>query len=230
MALFSMLSVPLLWRPRRHARLTWYALGIMLGAMLYCWYLKWQPWASRLHTPLFAMAAPLLAMTIVSKAGNARKYIGYVVLTCMVFYSLPFTLRNESRPLLSRTWSQQERMQLYFQNRRELFNDYKKAIEVLVEAKAQQVGLYLGADHWEYPFWVFAQRMEKSGRGITFRHVKISNNWRTLEQELPLPLYVIATKKTEIWEYESLYTPVYTSNYVRVLRKSERKLDMDLGP
>lgn len=39
------------------------ALGVLAGALLFCVVLRWQPWHTRLHLPLFVLAAPAIAYT-----------------------------------------------------------------------------------------------------------------------------------------------------------------------
>lgn len=220
-ALFGVVLVPIKCSRGHHTRAIWYAIGVMLGAVLYCWILKWQPWASRLHTPLFALAAPLLAITITSDIGSVRKGIGYVIVLCMVFYSLIFVCANTSRSLVSLDWCHKDRMELYFVNRKDLFQGFENAINVVQEAGPQEVGLYLGGDDWEYPFWAFAVRTKKNGRVKTFRHVGVSNISKTINEDVFLPLYVIATKKLDNWKHAAKYASVYTSNHVSVFKKSE---------
>jgi hypothetical protein len=219
-ALFGVVLLPIAWRRGHHLKTKWYAIGVMLGAVMFCWILKWQPWNSRLHTPLFALGAPLMAITITSGIGSVRKGIGYVILLCMVLYSFPFALANTSRSLVSLEWNRINRMQLYFMNRDNIFNDYNSAMNVLGEADSGEVGLYLGEDDWEYPFWAFAAQTKKHAKTMTFRHVGVSNVPRTNNEDVMLPLYVIATKSIKTWEHSPKYVSVFTSKHVRVFRKS----------
>ncbi len=219
-ALLSVVLLPILWRQKHHRRAAWYAIGIMFSSVLYCWVLKWQPWASRLHTPLFAMAAPLLAMTITAKTGRIGKRISHGIVLCMVFYSLIFVCANKSRPLVSTHWYGKDRMKLYFVNRPSLFQDYRNAINVVREAAPQEVGMYLDVDDWEYPFWAFAQRTLNNGIAMTFRHVGVNNISRAIEEDTSLPVFVIATKGIDSWKHVLKYTSVYTSSSVSVFKKS----------
>ena len=168
-ALFSLISLPILWYQGKHRSVLWYAIATMLGAVFYCWILKWQPWASRLHMPFFAMAAPLLAITITLGLCGIWKHVGHVIVLCMVFYSLIFVCYNSSRRLASLNWYHKNRIELYFSNRKSLFLSYEKAINVVREAGVQEVGLYLGANDCEYQFWALAMGTKEDKRAIIFR-------------------------------------------------------------
>jgi hypothetical protein len=135
----------------------------------------------------------------------------------MVLYSIPFALTNWSRSLVSLEWYNNDRLHLYFKNRNYLFHDYNSAINILEETNNGKVGLYLGGDDWEYPFWVFAGRTKKNG--VSFRHVGVSNVSRTINENALMPPYVIATKSIDTWEHAQKYVSVYTSDYVRVFKK-----------
>lgn len=222
LVLLSVICLPLLWRRDRYSKAIWYAIGTMLGAVFYCWMLKWQPWASRLHTPLFALASPLLTMTITAEGVCIGKRSGRVILLCMIFYSLIFVCANKNRSLVSLDWFYKDRMKLYFESRSPaMFQDYEKAINITREAGQQEVGLYLGETDWEYPFWALALSTRREGRVMSFRHVGVSNVSKTLDKNLfqPQPQYVIATKKLVNWENAAKYTPVYISKYFSVFKK-----------
>jgi hypothetical protein len=222
--LLSIILLPIAWARGHYTQTIGYAIGILSGAVFYCWILKWQPWATRLHTPLFALAAPLVAIAITSDPAIFKISLGPILVACMIFYSLPFALANSNRSLVSLDWSRKARMALYFNERSYLFSDYNAAMRVLQKTDATDVGLYLGGDDWEYPFWVFAAR--KNAKTMTFRHVGVGNASKSIEKDGVLPPYVIATKPLDTWENAPEYTSVYASDYVTVLRKSEHNNPM----
>ncbi len=219
--LLVVLLLTISWVRGHYKKAIWYAIGITLGTFLYCWILKWNPWASRLQTPLFALCAPLLAIGITSDIGSIKKHIGYMIILCMVVYSLPFVLANKSRSLVSLEWKNIDRMNLYFKNRSHLFNDYNGAINAIEKTDNEEVGLYLGGNDWEYPFWVLGKRKKKNGLNITFRHVGVTNVSKTINENMTLPQYIIATKSLKTWKHASKYFPVYKSDSANVFIKSE---------
>lgn len=58
--------------------------------------LNWQPWASRLHTPVFLAASIPVAIVL----GTRGRWVGGSALALFFVGSLPYVLLNESRPLL----------------------------------------------------------------------------------------------------------------------------------
>ena len=219
--LLSVAVLPILWVKHHHTQAIGYTVGVLLAAVLFCWMLKWQPWASRLHTPFFAMAAPLIAIALTSDVLGAKKHICYLIVFLMVFYSIRFVMANNSRDLESLRWIDKNRTELYFENKPQLFRDYSNAIKIVQEAQAQTVGLYFGGDTYEYPFWALAKLTGKNDRPIIFRHVGVNNLSSTLNNNEFLPAYVIARKNFEGWRHAGRYAPVYRSNYANVFKKLE---------
>jgi hypothetical protein len=83
-----------LWR--RNVRWLLYAGALLTGFVLFCFYLKWQPYQARLELPLFVLAAPLGAYLLDSLRPRAA-----TVLICLFLLSgarLP-ALQNWVRPL-----------------------------------------------------------------------------------------------------------------------------------
>lgn len=203
------LALALVWARRQFSQRTWYAIALILGGCLYCFCIKWQPWTSRLHTPLFALSAPLIVMALTQ---HAKGIVGYVAILFMVLYSFPFALTNELRPLLSKEWQQKERNELYFMYRPELYQSYKEAMDVLQKAGVQDVGLYIGGDDWEYPFWMLAKEMH-------FRPVGLTEQSKVLQTDASSPEYIIATMNTDTWPERKEYSVVYASENVSVLKR-----------
>ena len=213
---FFALASALVWAPRQPSQRNWYAVGLLLAGCLYCLALRWQPWASRLHTPLFALSAPVLTIALTQYTDGAKRYVAYAVIVLMVLYSFIFVLDNRSRSLLSLEWKRTTRMKLYFQNRPKLYDSYSEAMHVLEQAHAQDVGLYIEGDDWEYPFWAFAKESFRSD--IRFRHVGVNNQSRILQSEAHLPTYVLATVNTDTWPKRQEYSVVYVSAPYRECR------------
>lgn len=213
----SLILLPVTCRKGYDNKKFWYSMGIVLGAVLFCWTLKWQPWSSRLHTPLFALAAPLTAWTISS--GIAAKRISYLIGVTLTLYSLSFVLNNESRSIISPEWKNTDRNRLYFSNWPFAYSDYKSAIWHIKDTIEGDVGLYMGFNKYEYPLWVLAAKYGRDGQSIKFRSVGVSDVSKILEKGKPLPNYVIATKPFADWVFADKYSAVYESKHLSVFKK-----------
>ncbi len=216
--MFSVVSLPIMWARRHCLHTRGYAIGIILAGILFCWLLKWQPWSSRLHTPLFAMAAPLMAVTITSGVSKVRKHVGHLIILLMILYSIRFVVANNSRDLESLRWVQKDRKELYFENRKTLFHGFDEAVRIVQGSTSKIVGLYSGGDGYEYPFWALANVAGKDTDPVVFRHVGVENLSATLGKESIIPAYVIATKKIQRWKHAAKYVSIYDSDYVSVYK------------
>jgi hypothetical protein len=152
---------------RQGTRLTLFLAAILGGFLLFCAVLKWQEWHSRLHLPLFVLAAAFTGATL-SRLSAARLAYGLVGLT--VLAAVPWVVFNLSRPLLFSldvrqlkegryVWSfrniwNTSRIENYFNNRPELEDPYMAAAEFVRSQGCSAAGLIMGADSWEYPLWV----------------------------------------------------------------------------
>lgn len=142
---------------RRHC-LIWAA-----AAILFCTFVKWQPWITRLQLPLFALAAPMFGLLVDKIRGKVTPFLLFAAL--MAFYSVRPLVNNPSRPLVPQIRMRQWRLQvggidwldnrekLYFMNRRDLYEAYAKQVDALAAVKPGTVGLVMGGDSWEYPLW-----------------------------------------------------------------------------
>jgi hypothetical protein len=205
-------------RPRVRMNVWWYVLGLACSGLLFCVLLRWQPWGSRLHTPLFLLASPLLAIVAAPglDAGRVRRWIGCLSLAAMIVYCIPFVVYNVSRPLASRMWMTADRNAEMFFNRPEVLDDYRGAVAALRTAGAHEAGLVLDEDDWEYPLWWMTAHQ---GSPMAFRHVGVTNSSRVLEPSAAPPEYIIATAKIAGWEHVAEYEQLFGSPTIGVYHR-----------
>jgi hypothetical protein len=160
-----------------------YAVAVATAFLLFCLALKWQPWHSRLHLPLFVLASPLVG---VAWSGASR-----VMLVTTILLSAAAArplLRNRLAPLVgAHTVLNTPQMHQYFQsfsrdpNARERV--YVAAGEALRAQNCADVGLLLGWDDWEHPLWVLlSDRQRRAGR---IEHVAVTNSSAGLSSSRP---------------------------------------------
>jgi hypothetical protein len=227
--MISIISLPMLWKKHLHLNTTWYSGGIVISVILYSLLFSWQPWASRLHTPFFILAAPLITLVLFSNKRDIMRIVGMLVLIAMVLYSMIFLLNNRSRPLLVRfsrnlvdgqvamlkpDWLNKDRTELYFTNRLYFYDDYKNVTQIIKDHDQEFAGLYLDGDSWEYPLWVLANS-ENNNRKISFYHVRVSDISGNIKTDHVMPFYIIASIAVRdsyiLNEYHSIYNGEYLS-------------------
>jgi hypothetical protein len=126
---------------------------ILMQAILFASYLKWQPWHTRLHIPMF-----LLSVILIVISTKNSKWYRYIVLASIPFLMYGFcfyTLFNRIRPLLKNkpyTVSikiEDTRYQKYFSNQLHLYPEYFEIASKMYDDSPKKIGIAL-AD-WEYP-------------------------------------------------------------------------------
>lgn len=178
-----------------------YAGSLLFGVVLNCAVLKWHPWASRYHTALFMLSAPFTA-AVFAGFHSFQKRLFVCVAVILFAYSIPFLILNKTRSFValrndSIILSTGDQLKSYFINRPELYADYSAAAKIIMDEGAEEVGLCLGYDDYEYPLFVLVGR--HASQGIPrFRHVGVMDVSKMKENpHLPPPAMILATKRLD---------------------------------
>jgi hypothetical protein len=189
-----------LTKTSKHSSMYPYAWALILSIALYSVLLKWQPWASRLHTPIFMLSAPFIAANLVYLQSMSHRFLLFVAIALFA-YSVPFLLLNKTRPLAAAggdfVLNETGRLRSYFINRMDLYDDYVAAANVIRATHATDVGLCFRYDDYEYPLWVLVGR--EASRGTPrLRHVGVVDVSRVLtDLDAPPPALVVETKRLD---------------------------------
>ena len=148
-----------------------YIFSLLFAFLGFCIYLKWQPWHSRLHLPLFVLCAPFLGLLF------SRPRYGWIVnlsMALLIVMALPWVFYNSSRPI----WGKNSifttsRIKQYFRDRPSLADPYIESAQLLSNSHCSDIGLVLGQDDLEYPLWVLLR--EKASEIVRLEHVGVSN-------------------------------------------------------
>ncbi|MEI6148911.1 MAG: glycosyltransferase family 39 protein [bacterium] len=217
----ALLSMGWIGKAEQRTLLLAWAGAILLGAVFFCAYLKWQPWNGRLHTPLFMLALPLVAARMAEIWGDRTRFP--LALACLLgVAAMPFLLQNATRPLLPLNGVSvvtSDRMQSTLRARPDLRVAYPAAVREALRGHPPEVGLMLGNDDWEYPLWVLGEKSAVR-RPPAFRHVVVANLTRELAPVRPLPDVIISTRPLERAAIAAHgYTIASECGVVRVLRR-----------
>ena len=86
---------------------------------------------------------------------------------------MPYVFRNNLRRIISskQTIFNTSRLAQYFRNDSALEVPYIQAVRYVAAARCDQVGLFMNANYWDYPFWVI---FEKKGYKVRLEHMRLS--------------------------------------------------------
>lgn len=96
-------------------RLPWYIGSIVLSFIVFSAFIRWQPWGSRFHLPLFVMAAAIVGVT--AERLLSRRWLILCLSALLIAAALPYLLSNSARSILHRKDCPtifQDRATLYF--------------------------------------------------------------------------------------------------------------------
>ena len=156
------------WRRLRWTRSQWaYAAVVAAMALLFCGVLRWQIWGTRLHLPVFVLAAPLLGIWV----EKLPRWAGGVLVAGLALYGGFFVAQNDSHRLVGPPPNvfRTPRIEQYFFNRPQLQAPLIEVARLLTERHIQRIGLRLEGNSWEYPLW----RLTAGIAGRELEHVQV---------------------------------------------------------
>jgi hypothetical protein len=169
-------------RGRKLTGSLWYMVAVLAGFLLFCVVFRWQPWHTRLHLPLFALAAPLVAVALASLIERGPGH--QLLVLALGVSSIPYLLMNEARPLVgSRSLLRQARMETRFNNSPDLRDSYEQATRFLLRSHCRDIGLNLGGDGWDYPLEVLLE--QGSSERLRVRDIGVNNETGKLSPPVP---------------------------------------------
>jgi hypothetical protein len=129
-----------------------YTGGLLLAFLLFCEYLKWQPFLARLELPLFILAAPLAAFLL-----DEMRPAVLPISVCVFLLSgaRPALFENWTRPLKGpRSLFVTTRDDNYFADMAQWNNrtSYLEAVDRTAQSGCTLIGLDISENQLEYPF------------------------------------------------------------------------------
>ncbi len=151
--------------------LSLYLICLISDFLLFCLLLKWQPWHSRLHLPVFVLFSAFIGTVLPTALSHRRiqHKVLQIVASILILSSLPWVLCNQTRPLVSTLETisspskyvnifNTSRIDQYFVNRKYLKNRYVEAASLINSSDCSKVGLSITRNEWEYPLWMLLQK------------------------------------------------------------------------
>ncbi len=167
-----------------------FAICLVAAFVLFSSAIRWMPWHTRLHLPLFVLATALTGATLSRGLGA----LGTVVLCLLLAFTVGSPLLNhQRRPLLgASSVLRVERSRQYFAALPKARTAYLEALEVVErELGCDRVGLALGSDDFEYPLWALSNPLE--GSRTRFEHVAVLNASARLSVDTSPPCAVLVS-------------------------------------
>ncbi len=157
---------------RRDRRCLLYAAALLAAWVLFCFYLKWQPYLARLELPLFVLAAPLGAWLL-----DAIRPCAAAVLVCLFLLAgarLPAT-ENWTRPLRGpQSLFHTARDANYFNDMGQWNNraSYLESVDLAAGSDCALIGIDISENQLEYPFQALLRERRPE---VRFIHTGVKN-------------------------------------------------------
>ncbi len=156
----------------RSRTLLLYALALIAGFVLFCVYLKWQPFMARMFLPLFVLASPIAGVV-----GERIRPVALQLLLCVFLLNnaRPYLFENWVRPLKGpRSLLVTSREENYFSDMNQWNNreSYLRAVHVAAKSGCSIIGIDDNQLQLEYPFQALLLARNPN---VRFVHVNVAN-------------------------------------------------------
>lgn len=188
--LFIFISSILILKSKQ-TRIKKYYLAVIAGFVLFCTFVKWQPWASRLHLSFFVLSCSFIGPVIneyLSK--KMSKLIAILFIVC----SMPIILFNLNKPAFMAYKYHLPRVAKYFIIRGDLYSTYDIYSQIMATGRpkgCKDIGLNLGEFYYEYPLWVLIKKQIPDAR---IQDININNESKIKEKEFSFKPCIVIKK------------------------------------
>ena len=204
----------------RNRRWMLYASALLAAFLLFCLYLKWQPFLARLELPLFVLGAPLAAFLVEKLRYPAAALV------------LALFLANNARPALFQNWTRPlkdphslwatARDDDYFRDMGQWNNraSYLESVDRTARSGCTEIGLDISENQLEYPFQALLR--ERNPR-VRFVHTGVVNaSARYAAANAPPPCAVLCpdciANQRKIALYRDIGPPIEIGRFLLFLK------------
>ena len=140
--------------------------------------IRWEPWNSRIHTPIFFEIIIFCCIVFTNNKNRIQK-LKRILIIISISYATFITVFNYTRPffnykkITSQISISDSRYKKYFMNQPLIYPEFQKFHTLLTREKKQlNIGYISHLDGWEYP--ITCVIFEK--HNINFDHIRVSNS------------------------------------------------------
>lgn len=158
---------------------------VIFQVFFFCLYLKWQPWHTRLHIPIFILSSAFIGLI----HNDLKRFSFLKYLTIFLFANFTFYfIYNNTRPIITNTkytkkiYIEDSRYKKYFSNQLYLYPEYYSIQAKMDEINVKKVGLDLS--DWEYP--LFSSYYYDKPKLVSINVVNITNKINQNENDLDI--------------------------------------------
>jgi hypothetical protein len=202
--------------------LTAYASCLVAAFVIFCTYLNWNPYHSRLHLPLFVLWSPLIAVVLLARTSYKT---AFWIAAWLIAASSLYVAANESRPLIAvspnSTVFSTSKVDQVLNRKSRLKEAYVNATRVVQTQACPEIGLDIGEYGVEYPFWILLQTI--NGKPTWIEHVNVRNISTAKLRSNSSPCAVISVRREghEPISEGTTYRKEWSSGPVQVFTKRE---------
>lgn len=144
-----------------------YSACLVASFLLFCLIVRFQPWNSRFHLPLFILFCPVAGLVVEYLLKQRSVVLAMVFFVC----ALPWVCINSHHPWIGpMNIFQQPKPAQFFYRRIELALPYAATTGYIKALGCKQIGLLISEESWEYPWWGLL-----AGKGVRIEHVGVDN-------------------------------------------------------
>lgn len=194
--LIVLLLFCLAWKRYAKGDLVKYFFVVSCSAALYFLLCKFYMWYPRFHHQLGIVLVPAIAI-VINK--SLPRYLFRILALLILNVAWPVVLTNTAGPIFHKeNIFNTPRIYKYYYNSTGHLPSHIKTVKTIRDSKCYDVGLLLGWDSWEYPYWMLLKAYSKKYK---IEHIEVPNKIRkalsTDENASWTPCAIIQDKSRE---------------------------------
>jgi hypothetical protein len=187
-----------------------------MACVLFSLVLRWQPWHSRLHLPLFVLISTFIAY-VFDRLVDYR--LNYLLAGGLILFGLWTAPQAKHRSLVAdQNVLNSDASTIQFFERPELQMPYEEVVRQVIERNCANVGLRLNGDPWEYPLW---RLFHGAGWPVRVEHLVADE---TPDAPAPCAIIRIDLPDTRIIVGETAFEAAWTNGRVTLLTPDSRNI------